>query len=203
MSVPASPHIVRVSADAAERALWERDGLPPAWASFERSYLMACVTYQNGLTGLVRKRTRLNDPRRVSKRVARRRRMALPTPTPKTQRQVRCIETGRVFANAAEAARSAGVNKDSMQNAIRINARSGGMRWHYADTPEPAPKAARARICWREKPVVSNKGEWFPSARAAAEAFGKSAKAVSTSINENGTCANRRWTYTAAKGEAA
>ena len=47
--------------------------------------------------------------------------------------QVRCIETGEIFDNSAEASRSLGLNIRAVANAIHRNCGAGGYHWEYVE----------------------------------------------------------------------
>lgn len=47
--------------------------------------------------------------------------------------QVRCIETGEIFDNSAEASRSVGLNIRAVSTAIHRNIRAGGYHWEYLE----------------------------------------------------------------------
>ena len=51
----------------------------------------------------------------------------------KTQKRVRCLDTGEEFKSASEAARSMGLEYHCVSIAIRKGGRSGGKRWEYCD----------------------------------------------------------------------
>ena len=51
----------------------------------------------------------------------------------KTQKKVRCLDTGEEFQSASEAARSMGLEYHPVSVAIRNGWRSGGKRWEYCD----------------------------------------------------------------------
>ena len=45
--------------------------------------------------------------------------------------QVRCVETGEIFANSAEASRSVGLNIRAVSNAMHRNITAGGYHWEF------------------------------------------------------------------------
>ena len=47
--------------------------------------------------------------------------------------QVRCIETGEIFENSAEASRSVGLNIRAVCTAIHRNIKAGGYHWEYLE----------------------------------------------------------------------
>ena len=70
---------------------------------------------------------------------------AFASGAPKNARAVRCIETGAVYASAAEAERRTGIGQSSIREALRdASKRAGGLSWAYADG-KPAPSGPRKR----------------------------------------------------------
>lgn len=114
--------------------------------------------------------------------------------TPKNARAVRCVETGAVYASAAEAERRTGVGQSGIREALRdASKRAGGLSWVYADG-KPAPSGPRKR----RKAAAGGRGmrvrcvetgEVFDSQWLAGEAFGCTQATISYAIR-NGTRAN-------------
>lgn len=161
------------SADGAERALWERDGLPPAWAVLERKYLMAVHSF--GCVPKLAFRTRTPKPP--------------PEPRIPLGRPV-VSDRGERFASAKAASVAMGCGPSAVRSCIGTGTKCGGRKWAY-DTP----MERRGRP---GKPVVSDRGEMFPSATAAAIALGVSVSAVRDAMSKDYRCVGRKWKQVAA-----
>lgn len=129
---------------------------------------------------------------------------AFASGSPKNARAVRCVETGAVYASAAEAERRTGVGRSSIRDALRGASKlAGGLSWVYADG-KPAPSGPRKRRKassggrgMRVRCVET--GEEFESQRAAGEAIGASQPAVSYALR-NGVAVNGLHFVDAGKG---
>ena len=128
---------------------------------------------------------------------------------PGVANEIRCVDTGEVFASLGEAGRAKGVSPQAISRAIRSGSRSAGLKWERVSEPAPSQEAAVDAVsAEEEKPKRSAKsravmcvdtGEVFPSAKAAAVSAGVSAMAIYKSIR-NGTKSSRKnWAYAANK----
>jgi len=55
----------------------------------------------------------------------------LRKPTMHNCKAVRCVDTGEVFASAAEASRSLGLSKMAVTVSMRMRCKCAGMNWEY------------------------------------------------------------------------
>lgn len=95
------------------------------------------------------------------------------------------------FASLSEAAEWACVDKSHLWRAIRDGRDAGGCRWAYGDGGRASNRGGR-----KGKPVVDDKGNRYPSARAAAKALGMQAGVICHCLNgRNKTAGGRRWFY--------
>lgn len=106
--------------------------------------------------------------------------------------RVRCVETGVVFTSIRQAATWLKTADGSIRMAVRTGHPCKRLRFEYADgkrTTPPRVHERRGRPC----PVVSDKGEWFPSAYAASLAMGLSTTAVAKALHTGCRIAMRHW----------
>lgn len=123
---------------------------------------------------------------------------------PGVANEIRCVDTGEVFASLGDAGRAKGVSPQAISRAIRSGSRSAGFKWERVNEPAPSEAAAATARTEEGKPRRSAKsravmcidtGEVFPSAKAAAVSAGVSAMAIYKSIR-NGTKSGRKnWAY--------
>lgn len=112
---------------------------------------------------------------------------AMPAKTPVT-----CWETGKTYPSASAAACEMGLARANIYRAIRTGMAYGGYHWHRSDDPEPkapkSPRSMRPVICWET-------GETYPSAAAAARAFGCSARNIQRAARIGCIAMGTHWYY--------